>query len=227
MTSILQQGSSLGSCPTFSCSNSLYNQPYVKSSLVGGRDKYTHSSCDSWWARKVICTSYGQSTPPKALSAAVARDTQLHVYPTTAAFLIQIALLRTRPLLVFSLHFPSPASPAVVPATSSYQYLQTSPSFSSSSCTFQHLQSSSCATKLPAPLADQLHLAADFSISSVYEQPLLGPTQHTEATSTYLQLTKVPHNRVSLIVWPLQPVTEFSDVRQSSRAYQFRRHHHP
>ena len=43
----------------------------------------------------------------------------------------------------------------------------------------------------------QLHLAADFCITTVYEQPLLRLTQHTEATSTHPQLSKVLHNRLS------------------------------
>ena len=45
MTSIVQQGSSLSSCPTFTPLNPHYNQPLghwpcVKSCLVGGSDKY-------------------------------------------------------------------------------------------------------------------------------------------------------------------------------------------
>ena len=84
---------------------------------------------------------------------------------------------------------PAPAS-AAVPASSSYQHLQTSSSFTSRR---------SNETKLPAPTADQhqLHPASDFCITLVYEQPLLELTQRTEATLTHLQLTKVLHNRVS------------------------------
>ena len=59
---------------------------------------------------------------------------------------------------------------------------------SSSSCTLQQLT-----------LTDrlQLHPAADFCSTIIYEQPLLGLTQHTKATSTYPRLTKVLHDRIS------------------------------
>ena len=147
MTSIIQQSSSLGSCPTFPSPKPHYNRPSghwpcVKSCLVGGRDKYTysgpvpdcqcsmtglrprdkytHSSSESRWARKVIRTSSSQGTPTKALSTSsscqrhtapglpnsrcfdsnqqtmqeLASNPTQPAKPTTAAFLIQTAFLR-------------------------------------------------------------------------------------------------------------------------------------
>ena len=142
--------------------------------------------------------------------------------PTTAAFLIQTALLRQ--LLVFSLHLPSSSftssSSCIIQSPAPADQLQLHQQQflhlpSSSTCrpvpvlassSYQHQQTSSSftsscssATKLPAPITDQhqLHLAADFCITLVYKQLLLRLTQHTEATSTHPRLTNVLHNWVS------------------------------
>ena len=117
MTSIVQQGSSLGSSLTSPSLNPNYNRtsghwPYQ--ALSGGKQRQIQLV-----GKEGICASSGHSPTTKALSAAAARDVQLQAYPTadvltptsrwlrnqpqpqtqqsqptTAAFLIQTALLR-------------------------------------------------------------------------------------------------------------------------------------
>ena len=140
------------------------------------------------------------STSTKAFSAAVARHTQFQAYPT--ADVLTPASRRRR-------NHPAPASPAAVPASSTFQHLQTSFSFT---------RNNSYAFQLLVP-ADQLQLhqqpvLRNQAISTNSRPAPASPSsgflyhlslQRTEAISTHSWLTKVPPTE-SPIIQPLQPV---------------------
>ena len=217
MACIVQLGSSLGLCPTFSSPNSRYNSTFKLFDLVSSLVLWEsvtniHIPAETAHERgrlsvppliiayrprpylQQLLETHSSKPTQQVMSwlqpADDARTNQSRGPSTTnqtnhSCFSYSNSSSKSKPQKVFWAHiwsspytFPAPTSPAAVPAPSS--------------------SSISCTDKQPT-LADrlQLHPTADFYITIVCEQQLLGLTQHIEDTSTRPRLIKILHNRVS------------------------------